>query len=97
MRAKIVLGKQYRADHESDLLLHYAAKKSFNDAGLKKLPSIKELQDEYGVLLAQKKRDHKEQTAERNEMRQLQRIKLAVGKLLYSDDDRAQNENEHDC
>lgn len=88
--------KQFREEHEGELILHYAAKKAFNEAGLKRLPTIKALQDEYGVLLSQKKRDYKEQISERDEMRQLQRIRFAVGKLLYSDNDREHNENEHD-
>ena len=33
--------KKFKAEHESDILLHQAAKKFFDEAGLKKLPSVK--------------------------------------------------------
>ena len=68
---------------------------AFNESGLKKLPTVRGLQDEYGELLTQKKSDYSEYIAVREEMRQLQRIKYAVGKLLYTEE-KVQNENEHD-
>ena len=76
--------KKFYAEHESEILLHRAAKKAFNESGLKKLPTVRGLQDEYSKLLAQKKSDYSEYIAVREEMRQLQRIKYAVGKLLYT-------------
>ena len=50
---------------------------AFNESGLKKLPTVRGLQDEYGELLTQKKSDYREYIAVREEMRQLQRIKYA--------------------
>ena len=39
--------KKFKAEHESDILLHQAAKKFFDESGLKKLPTVKSLQAEY--------------------------------------------------
>ena len=39
--------KKFREEHEEELLLHQAAKKAFDDMGVKKLPKVKELQAEY--------------------------------------------------
>ena len=46
----------YLADHGGDILLHKAAKKAFDELGVKKLPSVKSLQEEYAKLLAEKRR-----------------------------------------
>ena len=48
--------KKYLAEHESDILLHKAAKNAFDELGVKKLPTVKSLQEEYAKLLAQKRR-----------------------------------------
>ena len=42
--------KKFRAAHEQELLLHKAAKQAFDELGLKKLPTVKSLQAEYGHL-----------------------------------------------
>ena len=47
--------KKFLAQHEADILLHKAAKKAFDELGVKKLPTVKELQTEYAQLLAEKK------------------------------------------
>ena len=38
--------KKFKAEHESDILLHQAAKKFFDESGLKKLPTVRSLQAE---------------------------------------------------
>ena len=45
---------RYRADHERAIILHEAAAKALQTAGIKKLPNITSLQAEYGQLQAQK-------------------------------------------
>ena len=47
--------KKFRDEHEQEILLHQAAKKAFDDMGIKKLPKVKELQAEYEKLLEEKK------------------------------------------
>ena len=47
--------KKYLAEHESDILLHKAAKKAFDESGMTNLPTVKSLQAEYAELLAKKK------------------------------------------
>ncbi len=43
--------KKFLTEHEGDILLHKAAKKAFNDMGIKKLPTVKSIQAEYAGLL----------------------------------------------
>ena len=45
---------RYRTDHERAIILHEAAAKALQTAGIKKLPNITSLQAEYGQLQAQK-------------------------------------------
>ena len=39
--------KKFLAEHESEILIHKAAKQAFDDLGIKKLPTVKNLQAEY--------------------------------------------------
>lgn len=45
---------RYRADHERAIILHEAAAKAIQTAGIKKLPNLTALQAEYEQLQAQK-------------------------------------------
>ena len=47
--------KKFYNEHESEIIIHKAAKKAFDDLGLKKLPTVKSLKAEYAELLAEKK------------------------------------------
>ena len=61
--------KKFLADHESDIILHKAAKKAFDELGMKKLPTVKSLQTEYAALLAEKKAAYAGYNAAQTEMR----------------------------
>lgn len=63
--------KRYLAEHEQEILLHRAAKKAFNDRGLKKLPTVKALQAEYAALLAEKRAAYPAYREARDEMKKL--------------------------
>ena len=74
--------KKFAAEHESALLLHKAAKQFFNEAGLKKLPTVKSLQAEYAQLLTEKKAAYGEYRQAREEMKELLTVKANVDSLL---------------
>ena len=61
--------KKFLADHESDIILHKAAKKAFDELGMKKLPTVKSLQTEYAALLSEKKAAYAGYNAAQTEMR----------------------------
>lgn len=63
--------KKYYDAHESDIIIHKAAKKAFDDLALKKLPTVKSLQAEYSDLLVQKKLDYAELSKARDEAKRL--------------------------
>ena len=77
--------KKFKAEHESEILLHQAAKKFFDESGLKKLPTVKGLQTEYAVLLAEKKSAYAEYRKARDEMKELLTVKANVDRLMGYD------------
>ncbi len=89
--------KKFKAEHESEILLHQAAKKFFEESGLKKLPTVRSLQAEYASLLAEKKSTYADRKA-RNEMKELLTVKANVDRLMGYDktepEPSAERENE---
>ena len=71
--------KKFRAEHETDILLHQTAKAFFDKQGIKKLPKVKELNAE---LLAQKKAAYPEYRKVRGEMQQLLRAQQNLKRFL---------------
>ena len=47
--------KKFLAEHEADIIIHKAAKKAFDELGVKKLPTVKSLQVEFAEQLSEKK------------------------------------------
>lgn len=56
-------------EHETDIIIHKAAKKAFDELGVKKLPTIKSLQVEFAELLTTKKEAYAELKKVRDELR----------------------------
>ena len=84
--------KKYLAEHESDIILHRAAKKTFNDMGLKKLPTVKSSQQEYAKLLSEKKSAYADYRQAREDMRQL--LVIQSSRTVFSVTTRDENEKE---
>ncbi len=88
--------KKYLAEHESDIILHKAAKKAFDDLGLEKLPTVKGLQTEYAELLTQKKAAYAEYRTARDEMKELLIHKANVEQILGKEPENEEKKNEHE-
>ena len=63
--------KRFLEKHEADIIIHKAAKKAFDEMGVKKLPTFKSLQVEFADLLTAKKETYFELKMIRNELREL--------------------------
>lgn len=87
--------QKFLAEHEADILLHKAAKKAFDELGLKKIPTVKSLQAEYAQLLEEKKKAYGEYRQARDEMRELLTVKANVDRLLGTEEQEAEQEKEH--
>jgi len=63
--------KKYLEEHEADIIIHKAAKKAFDELGVKKLPTVKSLQVEFADKLKEKKEAYAELKKVRDELRDL--------------------------
>ncbi len=77
--------KKFLETHREAIELHRAAKAAFNDAGLKKLPKVKELNAEYAELLAKKKAIYPAYRKAREEMQPLLRAQKNV-ELFFAEE-----------
>ena len=74
--------KKYRTAHEPEILLHQAAKNHFDELGIKKLPSVKSLREEYADLLEQKRKAYSAYKQSKNDMKELHNVRANVEYLL---------------
>ena len=72
----------FRAQHESDLLLMEAAKRHFDQQGLKKLPSYKMLQQEIEALVQEKNQLYRRYLPAREKFRELDTMRHNLRQLL---------------
>lgn len=70
--------KKFLEAHRDEIALHKAAKAAFDEAGLKKLPKVKELNTEYSALLSQKKATYPAYRKARDEMQELMKAQKNV-------------------
>ena len=75
--------KKFLSEHEGEIALHKAAKKAFDELGLKKLPTIRSLRAEYAALLGEKKQTLSMFRQEKENMQQLLKAKANVELLLW--------------
>lgn len=86
--------KKFLAAHETEILLHKAAKTAFDKLCLQKLPTYKTLQAEYAGLLAEKKKAYAEYAAAKKEMQAVLTAKANVDRLLGAPPERPEQEKE---
>jgi hypothetical protein len=77
--------KKFKEAHETDILLHQAAKKAFDELGLTKIPSVKSLRTEYASLLEEKKKARLEHSQARSDMKEILVAKSNVDRFLGTD------------
>lgn len=71
--------------HREEITLHKAAKAAFDEAGMKKLPKVKELDTEYAELLIKKKAAYPDYRKARDEMQELMKAQKNV-ELFFAED-----------
>lgn len=84
--------KKYLATHETEIMLHKAAKAAFDALHLQKLPTMKMLQTEYAELLAEKKKAYAEYATAKKEMQEVLTAKANVDRLLGSPPEQPEKE-----
>ena len=74
--------KAFLEAHREKITLHKAAKAAFDEAGLQKLPKVKELDAESSELLTKKKAAYPDYRKARNEMKKLVRARKNVERFF---------------
>ena len=87
--------KKFLEEHEDDIIVHRAAKKAFDELGVKKLPTIKSLQVEFAEKLAEKKEAYAELKKVRDELRELTVHKANYEELRDLEEREKRKEKEH--
>ena len=70
--------KKFYESHREDITLHKAAKKAFDELGIKKLPKMKDLSDEYASVLTKKRTAYSEYRKARLDMQEYLKAKKNV-------------------
>ena len=79
--------KKFLEVHREEITLCKAAKAAFDEAGLQKLPRVKELDAEFAELLTKKKAAYPEYRKARNEMQELVRAQKNVERFFAGEKD----------
>ena len=79
--------KAFLEAHREEITLHKAAKAAFDEAGLQKLPKVKELDAEFAELLTKKKAAYPDYRKARNEMQELARAQKNVERFFAEEKD----------
>ena len=74
--------EEFYAQHASAIISCEAAKRYFDGLGLKKLPSVQSLKQEYATLLAENKRLYPDQKKAKAEMMELLTVKHNTSRIL---------------
>ena len=77
--------KRFLENHRAEIALHKAAKTAFDEAKLKKLPKVKELDAEYSKLLTDKKAAYPDYRKAKDEMQELLRAQRTV-ELFFAEE-----------
>lgn len=85
--------KHFLEGHRAEITLHKAAKAAFDEANLKKLPKVKELDTEYSKLLTEKKALYPDYRKAKEEMQELLRAQKNIE--LFFDEEKKPEQTEH--
>ena len=83
---------QFYAEHTGEIISCEAAKRYFDSLGLKKLPSIQSLKQEYAALLAENKKLYPDQKKAKAEMMELLTAKHNTSRILGLTEEEKQRE-----
>ena len=77
--------KKFLEEHEGEIILHKAAKKKFDELGLKKLPKVKELNAGFQELLKKKRAAYSKYKEARDEMKEVLIAKSNIDQILQKE------------
>lgn len=84
--------KKFFEEHREAIAIHKAAKQAFDELGLKKIPRVKDLNEEYYNLMSEKRRKNTEYYEAKSSMQELLKAQKNVELFLYAE--QKQNDKE---
>ena len=81
--------------HREEILLHKAAKEAFDKRGIKRLPRVKDLSAEYGVILTEKRKLYEEYRSIKQEMMNYQIAKQDIDRFLKIDEEQKRQQEKN--
>ena len=84
--------KKFFEEHREAITIHKVAKQAFDELGLKKIPRVKDLNEEYYKLMAEKKKMSSEYYETRTAMQEL--LKAQKNVEMFLEAEQKQNEKE---
>lgn len=76
--------KKYLSEHEKDILIHKAAKKYFDDKGMKKIPKIQELKEENIALVKKRASVNSQYRKAKADKDELQTVKANIDAVFQN-------------
>ncbi len=77
--------RKFFETHREEITVHKAAKKAFDELGVKKIPKVKELNEEYARLLAEKKQAFADYRNCRDEVKECLIVKENISSLYEAE------------
>ena len=91
---QIIDSRAFFEAHREEITLHKAAKQAFSNLGVDKIPTIKQLNEEYGELLAQKKEAYKHYREAKQEMTDFATAKYDIERFLNLSQEESQHQEQ---
>ena len=79
---KVGYSKAFFEAHREEITLHKAAKQAFSELGVEKLPTVRQLNEEFAELLAKKKEAYREYRKAKQEMTDFATAKYDIERFL---------------
>ena len=86
--------QNFQKEHSEDIIKHEKTKEFFEKTNQKRLPKVKELQQQYQNLLAEKQQLYQQYTTAKKEMLEYQTAKQNMDKLLQTKQKNSEKDQE---
>ena len=83
--------KAFLEAHREEITIHKSAKQYFNATGMKKLPTVRELNDRYRQIAGEKNDKYEQYRDEKKKLQQLQTAQRIAEEVLKENEDRDKN------
>ena len=94
MQKRAAHTKKFFEAHREEITLHKAAKQAFGELGVKKIPKVKDPNEEYARLLSDKKTAYAEYRKLRNEAQELLIAQSNIGSIYDFSDGKFRRQEE---